>query len=51
MASGVKENQTTRHTLDRDELARMLTEPVYFSIHDAGIFLGFIGLLPTSVGN
>jgi hypothetical protein len=47
----VKENQTTRHTLDRDELARMLTEPDHFSIHDAGIFPGFIGLLPTDVGN
>ena len=47
----MRENQATRHTLDREELARMLTEPEHFSIHDAGIFLGFIGLLPTSVGN
>ena len=46
----MKENETTRHTLDRDELGRMLTEPVDFSIHDAGIFLGLIGLLPTRVG-
>jgi len=32
-------------------MARMLTELFDFSIHDAGIFLGFIGLLPTSAGN
>jgi len=29
----------------------MLTEGSDFSSHVAGIFLGFIGLLPTSVGN
>jgi hypothetical protein len=29
----------------------MLTEGGDFSIQDAGIFLGFIGLLPTSAGN
>jgi len=29
----------------------MLTEHSDFSSHDAGIFLGFIGLLPTSAGN
>jgi len=29
----------------------MLTEPIDFSIHDAGIFLGFIALLPTRAGN
>jgi len=27
-------------------MARMLTEPNDFSIHDARIFLGFVGLLP-----
>jgi len=29
----------------------MLTEVDDFSSHVAGIFLGFIGLLPTSAGN
>jgi len=28
----------------------MLTEPNDFSIHDVGIFLGFIALLPTGAG-
>jgi hypothetical protein len=45
------ESQKTRHSLDHKELARMLTEDSDFSSHDAGIFLGFIGLLPTSAGN
>jgi hypothetical protein len=47
----VKESQTTRNVLDNDEMARMLTELFDFSIHDAGIFLGFIALLRTSAGN
>jgi hypothetical protein len=45
------ESQTTQHILDSEQLARMLTERNDFSSHVAGIFLGFIGLLPTSVGN
>jgi hypothetical protein len=45
------ESQATRHVLDSEQLARMLTEPLDFSSHDGGIFRGFIGLLQTSAGN